>query len=247
MGHCVCFPHDAPSKLAKLPALSTQELSVVIVRSPGKSSAVSKAEDTFRIRFDYVMLWLNWLKRNNPFYCDIGIDTSAENWNDILCSVEQTATIESEDAAGLEDATTSNVADEEQRSEIESVFVARRPVQNGDASSLFRSVADLVLPATVRPALASTPTNEFEDNGDSIMTAFPWLFPWGRGLGDVSAGVPTISCPKDLGASNETATCCFCSLTNGSDTKLRDLWRSVKRSKSRHFETWSEARALQRG
>ena len=71
-GHVINFPQDVQGFLDKLPC-SVKDLPVLVVRRSG----VENTHKDFTVRRDRVLAALQWLKRNNPCYADVGIDMAS--------------------------------------------------------------------------------------------------------------------------------------------------------------------------
>ena len=203
-GHTICFPHDAPKQITTLPMLSADDIGVILLQRPNQQhSRQSPLHPSLTVNRTAVMAWLIWLKNNNRLYADITIlDAAHARWDEMDALLQDPVVQESADAVDMDDAVRSNVADSTDRPDLEAVLVDRRRTRN-DPAAVFRTVlnlmgeeeAELDAPAPAAPVLRPVderaPTNEFLTNGISIMQSFPCLFPYGFGLEDCHASIPT--------------------------------------------------------
>jgi hypothetical protein len=73
-GHTICFPQDLDSFVPKLPR-GRADPNIIVVRREGHTKEDVK---DVRVRKTKILTALNWLKKHNPYFCNITIDNNCE-------------------------------------------------------------------------------------------------------------------------------------------------------------------------
>jgi len=168
-GHVINLPQDVNSLCTILPHLP-KDLDILIVRKEGGDHA----HKDFRVRRAVVRSALQWLKRHNRYYRDIGIDYECLSQLPEDGNLSGLSQIE-EKSASLD---RKNLTEDQEAEEIDS-FIPLAVQKMTEQEAIKKSVAEKQQSKSVPwPGRGSAPINEFITEG-YMSCAFPTLLPTG--------------------------------------------------------------------
>ncbi|CAG8536723.1 15389_t:CDS:2 [Cetraspora pellucida] len=183
-GHVINFAQDIQELITKLPR-NPSMIDTLIIRKPNHDFT---SFQEFKVKRSNILIWLNYLKINNPFYSNIEIDYDILNTHpedgsifDRLCTVDNNNLITEDTVFSNynQDCNVSNIREDY----IKYSFIPNPISKETEEVATYTEINQLVNTNTAVPidwpTIKDCPINEFEEVG-YIIKAFPTLFPSGK-------------------------------------------------------------------